>query len=103
MRRSTNGGMRIVPRETIIAGIPAEARRSGSSAPPSPTIRHRRRRPRCRRGRPSGRISSLRADKLTDELVGLLAKGGYRTLTSLRTARASACVAWSSARRRPST
>src|SRR5205085_9657702 len=26
-------------------------------------------------------ISSLRADKLSDELVGLLAKGGYRTLT----------------------
>jgi radical SAM superfamily enzyme YgiQ (UPF0313 family) len=26
-------------------------------------------------------ISSLRADRLTDELVGLLAKGGYRTLT----------------------
>src|SRR5262249_38281101 len=26
-------------------------------------------------------ISSLRADKLTDELVGLLARGGYRTLT----------------------
>ena len=26
-------------------------------------------------------ISSLRADKLDDELVGLLAKGGYRALT----------------------
>ena len=27
-------------------------------------------------------ISSLRADRLTDELVGLLARGGYRTLTT---------------------
>ena len=29
MRRSTNGGMRVVPRETIIAGIPADARKVG--------------------------------------------------------------------------
>src|ERR1700733_5257024 len=29
MRRSTNGGMRVVARETIIAGIPAAARRVG--------------------------------------------------------------------------
>ena len=29
-----------------------------------------------------GGSSSLRADRLTDELVGLLARGGYRTLTT---------------------
>ncbi|CAN5793160.1 hypothetical protein BH11MYX3_BH11MYX3_45510 [soil metagenome] len=82
MRRSTNGGMRIVPRETIIAGIPAYARKVGlvgAAVTDHPDIaaivrdvvdgdRH-------------VGISSLRADKLTDELVGLLARGGYRTLT----------------------
>ncbi len=82
MRRSTNGGMRIVPRETIIAGIPDGTRRVGLvgaavtdhpdiAAIVSDVVAG---------GREVG-ISSLRADKLTDELVGLLARGGYRTLT----------------------
>lgn len=84
MRRSTNGGMRIVSREQIIAGIPPDARRVGlvgAAVTDHPDIR----------GvvadivaGPTPRavgISSLRADKLDDELVGLLARGGYRTLT----------------------
>jgi radical SAM superfamily enzyme YgiQ (UPF0313 family) len=82
MRRSTNNGMRIVPRETIIAGIPEGTRRVGLvgaavtdhpdiAAIVSDVVAG---------GREVG-ISSLRADKLTDELVGLLARGGYRTLT----------------------
>jgi radical SAM superfamily enzyme YgiQ (UPF0313 family) len=82
MRRSTNGGMRIVPRETIIAGIPDGTRRVGlvgaavTDHPDIAGIVHDV----VTGGREVG-ISSLRADKLTDELVGLLARGGYRTLT----------------------
>jgi radical SAM superfamily enzyme YgiQ (UPF0313 family) len=82
MRRSTNGGMRIVPRERIIAGIPADARRVGlvgAAVTDHPDIAAIVRDV-VDGGREVG-ISSLRADKLTDELVGLLARGGYRTLT----------------------
>ena len=82
MRRSTNGGMRIVPREAIIGGIPADARRVGlvgAAVTDHPDIAAIVRDV-VDGGRKVG-ISSLRADKLTDELVGLLARGGYRTLT----------------------
>ncbi len=82
MRRSTNGGMRIVPRETIIAGIQPEARRVGlvgAAVTDHPDIIGIVRDV-VDGGREVG-ISSLRADKLSDELVGLLARGGYRTLT----------------------
>ena len=82
MRRSTNGGMRIVPRELIIAGIPEGTRRVGlvgAAVTDHPDITAIVRDV-VDGGREVG-ISSLRADKLTDELVGLLARGGYRTLT----------------------
>jgi radical SAM superfamily enzyme YgiQ (UPF0313 family) len=82
MRRSTNGGMRIVPRATIIAGIPSDARRVGlvgAAVTDHPDIAGVVRDV-VDGGREVG-ISSLRADKLDDELVGLLARGGYRTLT----------------------
>ena len=82
MRRSTNGGMRIVPRATIIAGIQPAARRVGlvgAAVTDHPDIIGIVRDV-VDGGRQVG-ISSLRADKLTDELVGLLARGGYRTLT----------------------
>jgi radical SAM superfamily enzyme YgiQ (UPF0313 family) len=82
MRRSTNGGMRVVPPEVILAGIPAEARRVGlvgAAVTDHPHIRDVVRGV-VDGGRQVG-ISSLRADKLDDELVGLLARGGYRTLT----------------------
>lgn len=82
MRRSTNNGMRIVERETIIRGIPADARRVGlvgAAVTDHPDIAAIVRDV-VSGGRQVG-ISSLRADKLTDELVGLLAQGGYRTLT----------------------
>jgi len=82
MRRSTNGGMRIVPRELIIAGIPAHARKVGlvgAAVTDHPDIAAIVRDV-VDGGRQVG-ISSLRADKLDDELVGLLARGGYRTLT----------------------
>jgi radical SAM superfamily enzyme YgiQ (UPF0313 family) len=82
MRRSTNGGMRIVPRGDVIAGIPAGARRVGlvgAAVTDHPDIAGIVRDV-VDAGREVG-ISSLRADKLDDELVGLLARGGYRTLT----------------------
>ena len=82
MRRSTNGGMRVVPAAEVLAGIPAEARRVGlvgAAVTDHPEIRTIVRGV-VEPGREVG-ISSLRADKLDDELVGLLAQGGYRTLT----------------------
>ncbi|MGE5185459.1 MAG: B12-binding domain-containing radical SAM protein, partial [Acidobacteriota bacterium] len=82
MRRSTNGGMRVVAPETILAGVPAEARRVGlvgAAVTDHPEIR-KVVRGLVDAGREIG-ISSLRADKLDDELVSLLARGGYRTLT----------------------
>jgi radical SAM superfamily enzyme YgiQ (UPF0313 family) len=82
MRRSTNGGMRIVAPEVILAGIPEHAKRVGlvgAAVTDHPEIA------KVVRGVVDGGrqvgISSLRADKLDDELVGLLARGGYRTLT----------------------
>ena len=82
MRRSTNGGMRVVARADIIAGIPAGARRVGlvgAAVTDHPDIRAIVRD--VVDGEREVGISSLRADKLDDELVGLLARGGYRTLT----------------------
>ncbi|HPH70598.1 MAG TPA: radical SAM protein, partial [Kofleriaceae bacterium] len=82
MRRSTNGGMRIVAPDVILAGIPDEAKKVGlvgAAVTDHPNIAEIVRRI-VTPGRSIG-ISSLRADKLNDELVGLLAQGGYRTLT----------------------
>lgn len=82
MRRTTNGGMRRVSADRVLGLVPAHARRVGlvgAAVTDHPEL------PRIVRtlvdaGRQVG-ISSLRADRLTPELVGLLAKGGYRTLT----------------------
>jgi len=82
MRRSTNGGMRMVPRAVIVGGIPEGTRRVGlvgAAVTDHPDIIGVVRDV-VDGGREVG-ISSLRADRLTDELVGLLARGGYRTLT----------------------
>jgi radical SAM superfamily enzyme YgiQ (UPF0313 family) len=82
MRRSTNNGMRIVEPADILAGIPAAATKVGlvgAAVTDHPGIREVVRGI-VDAGREVG-ISSLRADKLDDELVGLLARGGYRTLT----------------------
>jgi radical SAM superfamily enzyme YgiQ (UPF0313 family) len=83
MRRSTNGGMRLVDPARVAALIPADARRVGlvgaavTDHPKLPEIlRHI-----VDSGREVG-ISSLRADRLDDEIVGLLRRGGYRTLTT---------------------
>src|SRR5262249_15634437 len=82
MRRSTNHGMRAAPPERILGAIPAAARRVGLVGA---AVTHHPRIAEIVRaivdgGREIG-ISSLRADRLTDELVGLLRRGGYRTLT----------------------
>jgi radical SAM superfamily enzyme YgiQ (UPF0313 family) len=83
MRRSTNGGMRKAEPDQILACIPDHARRVGlvgaavTDHPRLPAVL----RALVDAGRGVG-ISSLRADRLTDELVGLLARGGYRTLTT---------------------
>ncbi len=83
MRRSTNGGMRLVEPARVKALIPPGARRVGlvgaavTDHPGLPEI--------LRFIVDSGRgvgISSLRADRLDDEIVGLLRRGGYRTLTT---------------------
>jgi radical SAM superfamily enzyme YgiQ (UPF0313 family) len=83
MRRSTNGGMRLVQPARVRALIPDGARRVGlvgaavTDHPGLPEI--------LRFVVDSGRevgISSLRADRLNDEIVGLLKRGGYRSLTT---------------------
>jgi radical SAM superfamily enzyme YgiQ (UPF0313 family) len=83
MRRSTNGGMRIVPMEKILGLVPADARRVGlvgaavSDHPKIATLV----RTLAERGCEVG-LSSLRPDRLTDDFVGALKLGGYRTLTT---------------------
>jgi radical SAM superfamily enzyme YgiQ (UPF0313 family) len=83
MRRSTNGGMRLVEPARVKSLIPDDAERVGlvgaavTDHPGLPEIlRHI-----VDTGRQVG-ISSLRADRLDDEIVGLLKRGGYETLTT---------------------
>jgi radical SAM superfamily enzyme YgiQ (UPF0313 family) len=83
MRRSTNGGMRLVEPERVLALVPPDAHRVGlvgaavTDHPGLPAIL----RALVDGGREVG-ISSLRADRLDSEIVGLLKRGGYRTLTT---------------------
>jgi radical SAM superfamily enzyme YgiQ (UPF0313 family) len=83
MRRSTNGGMRKAEAEQILGKLPDHARRVGlvgaavTDHPRLPQIL----RALIDSGRGVG-VSSLRADRLNDELVGLLVAAGYRTLTT---------------------
>jgi radical SAM superfamily enzyme YgiQ (UPF0313 family) len=82
MRRSTNGGMRLVPPERVLAAIPDTARKVGlvgaavTDHPGLPQILGSL----VGAGREVG-ISSMRAERLTAEIVGLLARGGNRALT----------------------
>ena len=82
MRRSTNGGMRLADPDAIFESIPEGARRVGlvgaavSDHPKLVPIVERI----VRSGREIG-LSSLRADRLSDELMALLREGGYKTLT----------------------
>jgi radical SAM superfamily enzyme YgiQ (UPF0313 family) len=87
MRGSRSGGMRTVPTVEILRRIPANARRVGlvgAAVTDHPEIKE------IVRGIVDGGreigISSLRADRLAnylgEEFVRLLARGGYRTLTT---------------------
>jgi len=83
MRRSTNGGMRIVPKERILELIPDDAKRVGlvgaavSDHPKIAEIVETL----ADQGREVG-LSSLRPDRLNDRFVAALKRAGYRTLTT---------------------
>ncbi len=83
MRRSTNGGMRLVPMETILGLVPHDAKRVGlvgaavSDHPRIAQIVSTL----ADQGREVG-LSSLRPDRLNDDLVSALKKAGTRTLTT---------------------
>ncbi len=82
MRRTTNMGMRTVAPEDVLATIPDDARRVGlvgAATTDHPQILEIVR-PIVESGRQIG-LSSLRADRLTDEFVELLVQGGVKTLT----------------------
>lgn len=83
MRRTTNGGMRTVTPELLCSLVPADAEKVGlvgAAVTDHPHIRDILRELVEARGKRIG-ISSLRADRLDDELVRLLALGGYRAMT----------------------
>lgn len=83
MRRSTNGGMRMASMERILELVPHDAKRVGlvgaavSDHPRIVDIVNKL----ADDGREVG-LSSLRPDRLKDEFVGALKRGGYRTLTT---------------------
>jgi radical SAM superfamily enzyme YgiQ (UPF0313 family) len=83
MRHATNGGMRRVSPDKAFSLVPENARRVGlvgAAVTDHPKIEDL-----VRAIVVSGReigISSLRADRLNKELVQLLARGGYKTLTT---------------------
>lgn len=83
MRRSTNDGMRIVKMDRILSLIPEEAKRVGLVG--AATTDHPQIADIVNALVDSGRevgLSSLRADRLTDELVAALRRGGHRVLTT---------------------
>ncbi|XXF79521.1 radical SAM protein [Myxococcaceae bacterium GXIMD 01537] len=82
MRRSTNGGMRTVPPERVLSLVPEYARRVGlvgAAVTDHPRIVELLR-TLVDAGREVG-VSSLRADRLTQELVDQLRRGGATNLT----------------------
>lgn len=83
MRRTTNGGMRVVPMERVLSLIPEDANRVGlvgaavSDHPHVVEIVESL----VGRGAEVG-LSSLRPDRLKDRFVAALKSAGYRTLTT---------------------
>jgi radical SAM superfamily enzyme YgiQ (UPF0313 family) len=83
MRRSTNGGMRIIEPERILGCIPDDARKVGlvgaavSDHPRIVDIIDSLVNRGCKVG-----LSSLRPDKLKEPFVAALSRAGYRTLTT---------------------
>ena len=83
MRRSTNDGMRIVKKERLLSLVPEGAERVGLVG--AATTDHPQIVDIVNALADSGRevgLSSLRADRLTDELVRALRRGGHRVLTT---------------------
>ncbi len=83
MRCTTNGGMRLVSPDKVFSLIPEIARRVGlvgAAVTDHPAILELIQKI-VTSGREIG-VSSLRADRLSKELVDLLARGGYKTLTT---------------------
>jgi radical SAM superfamily enzyme YgiQ (UPF0313 family) len=83
MRRSTNGGMRLVPPERVLERVPADAAKVGlvgAAVSDHPRIVDIVR-ALVDRGAQVG-LSSLRADRLDDAFVAALKAAGYRTLTT---------------------
>jgi radical SAM superfamily enzyme YgiQ (UPF0313 family) len=83
MRRSTNDGMRVVKMEKVLSLIPDQARRVGLVG--AATTDHPQIAALVNALADSGRevgLSSLRADRLNDELVAALRRGGHRILTT---------------------
>lgn len=82
MRRSTNGGMRLASPDDILATIPEYAPRVGlvgAAVTDHPNVVEIVRRI-VDTGRGVG-LSSMRADRLSPELMSALQDGGYRSLT----------------------
>ena len=83
MRRSTNGGMRLVPMERILELVPEDARRVGLVG--AAVSDHPKDRPLINaladRGCEVG-LSSLRPDRLNDDFVAALRRGGQGVLTT---------------------
>ncbi len=83
MRRSTNGGMRIVPLEKLLATIPDDARKIGlvgaavSDHPKIVELVNTL----ADQGRQVS-LSSLRPDRLNDAFIGALKKAGARAITT---------------------
>ena len=85
MRRTTNGGMRIVPADVVLDVVPRDARRVGlvgaavSDHPNIVSIVNTLADRGCEVG-----LSSLRPDRLAvhEDFVAALARAGYRTLTT---------------------
>ncbi len=83
MRRSTNGGMRLVPKEVVLETVPEGVRRVGlvgAAVSDHPRIVDILR-GLIERGCEVG-LSSLRPDRLKEEFVEVLRLAGYRTLTT---------------------
>lgn len=83
MRRTTNGGMRTVPVQRLVDLIPADATKVGlvgAAVSDHPQIKDLLTEIVDQRGLGIG-ISSLRADRLDDTFIAMLARGGYRSLT----------------------
>ena len=83
MRRTTNGGMRLVPPSRVTSLVPDDVERVGlvgAAVTDHPGIKQILSELIEERGLHIG-VSSLRADRLDDRFVELLAKGGYRSMT----------------------